>query len=380
MSKTSSAQATTLADNVLPGSDGLPRHLDSLQWLRAIAALAVVYFHATLQVQHLSSQVDVKAIGATGVDIFFVLSGFIMWITTRTSTIGPANFLKKRIERIVPLYWILSALVSIIALIIPSLLKSTRFDLSHLIASMLFVPWPNPASTPGVSEYISPVIVPGWTLNMEMIFYVLFALCLPHKKLWRVIGITILIMALYIIGHVGTVLGSILSFYDNSVLFEFVFGVLLAAYLIPFLNLPAPLAWGVLGSSLIVLAFTEAASSDLPRAIKFGVPAFFAIAAAVNLERIRAVPRFQRLVKLGDASYSIYLSHIFVLAGLRMVIGFLHIVLSPWSEYGFIIAGVVTSAILGLLIHEFIEKPLSRFRVRIGRQDSAPTEVHHVRR
>jgi exopolysaccharide production protein ExoZ len=375
MFKAGYSNATALESNVLTGSDSLPKHLSSLQWLRGIAALAVVYFHATLQVQHLNSGINVQAIGATGVDIFFVLSGFIMWVTTRSSNGGALSFLIKRFKRIVPLYWLLSLTASFVALIAPYLLKSTRFDLFHLIASLCFIPWPNPAAYPGTSEYISPVIVPGWTLNMEMAFYFLFSLCLSFKKFWRVMGTTVLIVLLYAIGLTGTASSSILSFYGNSVILEFLFGVLLAAYLIPYLNFSALVTWGLLGLSLIALAFIESASLDLPRALKYGVPAFLAIAAAVNLERIRAVPNFPILVRLGDASYSIYLSHIFVLAGLRMVVGFLHIDLSLWTGCGFIVVGVIASAILGVLIHRFIEKPLSRFKVQIGRRNSEPTEI-----
>lgn len=367
--------ADAAKSNVLTGSDSLPRHLSSLQWLRGIAALAVVYFHATLQVEHLNPGINVKAIGATGVDIFFVLSGFIMWVTTRNSGVGPRGFLIKRFERIVPLYWLLSLIVSVVALIVPFLLKSTQFNLSHLIASLLFIPWPNPAASPGTSEYISPVIVPGWTLNMEIAFYTLFSICLPLKKLWRVVAITSLIAMLLVIGLFAATEGSIASFYGNSVILEFVFGILLAAYLIPYLNFSARIAWGVIGLSLIALAFIEAASLDLPRALKYGAPAFLAIAAAVNLERIRAVPNFLMLVRLGDASYSIYLSHIFVLAGLRMVVGFLHIDLSFWTGCGFIVVGVVVSAIFGVFIHRFIEKPLSRFKVQIGPRNSGSTEI-----
>jgi exopolysaccharide production protein ExoZ len=375
MFKADSRSVNALESDVLTGSDSLPRHLSSLQWLRGIAALAVVYFHATLQVQHLNPSINVKAIGATGVDIFFVLSGFIMWVTTRSSDVGAKRFLIKRFERIVPLYWLLSLTVSIVALIVPYLLKSTQFDLIHLIASLFFIPWPNPAALPGTSEYVSPVIVPGWTLNMEIAFYILFSLCLSFRKLWRVVGITSLIVTLYVIGIIGAASGSVISFYGNSVILEFLFGILLAAYWIQYLNFSAPVAWGVLGLSLIALGLTEAASLDLPRALKYGVPAFFAIAAAVNLERIRAVPHFPVLVRLGDASYSIYLSHIFVLAGLRIVVGFLHINLSLWTGCGFIVVGVVVSAILGMLIHRFIEKPLSRFKVQIGRRNSESTEI-----
>ncbi|WP_126174440.1 acyltransferase family protein [Altericroceibacterium xinjiangense] len=361
--------------NVPTPSDSLPRHLASLQWLRAIAALAVVYFHAAIQVRQLNPEIKVPIIGAMGVDIFFVLSGFIMWVTTRHSHVSTGRFIVKRIERIAPLYWLLSIIVAIFALLMPHLLNSTRFDPAHLLASLFFIPWPNPAGVPGTSEHLSPILIPGWTLNMEMMFYLLFSLCLPLRKGWRVASISLLIIVLYVIGLMGAKNGSIAAFYGNTIILEFLMGILLAAYLIPFLSLSAPWAWGLLALSLIVLAGIEAAGLDLPRAVKFGVPAFFAIAAAINLERLSAVPNFSALVKLGDASYSIYLSHIFVLAGLRVIMGFLGIGVTLWTACAFMVVGMAASAILGLLIHEYVEKPLSRFKVRIGRRDSKSVDT-----
>ncbi|MEW9855653.1 acyltransferase family protein [Novosphingobium sp. M1R2S20] len=342
-------------------SDGLPRKLESLQWLRAVAAMSVVYFHAVIQAKHVFF-IGMTEIGETGVDIFFVLSGFIMWVTTRNSPISMGQFIGKRIERIVPLYWVLTLAVAACAIIVPHLLRSTKFDIAHLLTSLFFMPWANPAGMPGTSTYISPVIIPGWTLNMEMMFYILFALCLPLRKKWRVFGIAFLISALYVVGNVGGNRGYLVSFYGNSIIFEFLMGVLLAAYLIPFLKLSVPWAWMLLFLSLIILAYIEASSPDFPRALKFGVPAFFAIAAAINLERLSAVPNFPILVKLGDASYSIYLSHIFVISALRTAWNLLDLDRSDWNAFAFVTVSVAVSAIFGLLIHEYVERPLSRFK------------------
>lgn len=366
MHKAHRQSAAGINEDVSVPSDSLPRQLHSLQWLRAIGALAVVYFHAAIQVSHFNSDTGIPVVGETGVDIFFVLSGFIMWITTRNSDIRTLEFIKKRIIRIVPLYWFLTIIVSAIALVIPHLLKSTKFNSEHLLASLTFVPWPNPAGTPGTDQYLSPVIVPGWTLNMEMAFYVLFSLCLPFGRRWRVAGLSLLIVALYGVGLWGSKSGSITAFYGTTVIFEFLMGVLLGACLIPFLRLSPPWAWGLLALAIIILIWVEAIAPNLTRAVKFGLPALFAIAAAVNLERLSAVPDFPAMVKLGDASYSIYLSHIFVLAGLRITVNLLGLELVFWSGIGFVIIALAASAILGIVIHEYLERPMSRIVASIG--------------
>ena len=91
---------------------------------------------------------------------------------------SPADFARRRIRRIVPLYWLATLFSATVALVAPSLLKSTVFDLPHLAASLLFMPWSNPADP----STITPVVVPGWTLNYEMFFYFVFALLLPLSR------------------------------------------------------------------------------------------------------------------------------------------------------------------------------------------------------
>lgn len=351
--------------NLITSSAKLPQHLQSLQWLRGLAALAVVYFHAVVQIKHFGPNIDIPVTGSTGVDIFFVLSGFIMWVTTCNTRGGIKRFLLKRVRRIAPLYWLLSIVVSLCAIATPHLLNSTRFDPVHLIASLLFIPWPNPAKMSGSYEYLSPVIIPGWTLNMEMAFYLLFAFCLPFRKRGRVVSICILITALYVSGVVGAGSALLTSFYGDSIIFEFLMGILLAAYVVPFLRLSATWAWGLLAIALVVLFSIEQTALDLPRAVKFGIPAFVAIAAAINLERLSAIPNRVALVALGDASYSIYLSHLFVLAGLRVVAGILNIPLLSWTAaWMFIAIGMVASAALGLVLHKYVEKPLAKLNVK----------------
>src|ERR1700754_4225467 len=123
------------------------RMLVQLQYLRAIAALMVVYFHSVLQVPKVNSGFDWQfhLFGETGVDIFFVLSGFVMWLTTAGREIRPLEFYRRRIKRIVPLYWRAPLFSAPVPPAAPSTLKSTVFALPHLIPSLLFLPWRNPA-------------------------------------------------------------------------------------------------------------------------------------------------------------------------------------------------------------------------------------------
>ena len=104
----------------------------SLQYARGLAALLVVYFHATRQFKAFTpANESFVQFGELGVDIFFVLSGFVMWITTSTSQVGTMEFLKRRAIRIVPIYWTVTIAVGAIAFAFPGALRSTVLDTPH---------------------------------------------------------------------------------------------------------------------------------------------------------------------------------------------------------------------------------------------------------
>jgi exopolysaccharide production protein ExoZ len=108
--------------------------------------------------------------GGGGVDIFFVISGFIMVYTTQSHHVGPFSFFVNRVVRIVPIYWLLTLAVFTLAVIAPHLLGATRAAPSELLKSLLFIPF---AKSNGA---VQPILFLGWTLNYEMFFYMLFAL------------------------------------------------------------------------------------------------------------------------------------------------------------------------------------------------------------
>ncbi len=136
----------------------------SIQTLRALAALSVLFYHES------STKFTV---GAVGVDIFFVISGFIMGTIGYRET--PLDFMMKRIIRIVPLYWLVTAAVCLVSLI-PGVFHQFSCDLPSLLQSLFFIPYVNQAG------HIEPLMVPGWTLNYEMFFYAVFAVGLAIRR------------------------------------------------------------------------------------------------------------------------------------------------------------------------------------------------------
>ena len=191
--------------------------LVSIQYLRGFAAMMVVLFHALHETAGLGLGSATVHILEAGVDIFFVISGFIMYYTTRRG-MGTLEFYRHRIIRIVPLYWLITSFVVVLMLVAPRLLQSSKFDLAHVLASYAFIPWPHPIH-PGVME---PALAPGWTLNFEMAFYLLFGLSLLIPR--RVVGLTIMMLVLVAVAAsraLGPPEQSAWSFYASGLVLEF---------------------------------------------------------------------------------------------------------------------------------------------------------------
>lgn len=339
--------------------------LVSLQYLRALASLMVVVFHLGAPLQRLGLTAPWPQSGAAGVDIFFVLSGFLMLVTTRNPAIRPGDFYLKRIVRIVPLYWIVTTATLALLLAAPQLVKSGQADAWHILASYLFLPARHP-----VLGTLEPLVVPGWTLNYEMFFYLVWgaALLLPQRG--RVVAVSMLLAALAGLGLAAPEKGAFLAFYTSPIMLEFVFGLALGVW---YLKGPAPArGWGyVLMAAGLVSLLAQGGVPGADRMIRWGVPAAMVVAGALVLERERPVAAIGPLVLLGDASYALYLVHGMILSAVGQIFARLAPAgeLATWLAFG---ATAVGAAILGAVaVHLAVERPL--LRVMTARPPRAAT-------
>src|ERR1700694_3968593 len=126
----------------------------SLQYIRAVAALAVVMFHILEGTSHK------WPIGAKGVDVFFVLSGFLMFSITARRPVSTKQLLFDRVTRMAPTYWLATAITFLCACISIRLLQHSSADVKLLISSILFLPHES-------QQYDEPTLYVGWTLNYE---------------------------------------------------------------------------------------------------------------------------------------------------------------------------------------------------------------------
>ena len=185
------------------------KRIDSIQILRGIGAILILLFHLSFINR-----------GEFAVDIFFCISGFILMYTTQKNT---DHMLLKRLIRILPLYYIVTFVMFFIIKIIPSLALMSSANVSYLIKSLFFIPYVSMGADS--NNYVVPLVSIGWTLNLEMYFYLIFTLAnkISNKNRGLITSIILIIVAL--IGFVVNCNNLIFKFITNSVILEFVFGI-----------------------------------------------------------------------------------------------------------------------------------------------------------
>jgi exopolysaccharide production protein ExoZ len=322
-----------------------------IQYLRGIAALMVVWHHALVQIPGTSAFLH-SNFGTSGVDLFFVISGFIMAGITYGKNVSPWSFLKRRILRVAPLYWLVTLAMVACAMVAPSLFRTLKVEADTLVMSLLFIPHVSSSFAPN----IWPLLVPGWTLNYEMFFYVLFAASLLVPASWRIAVLLACLLSLVIGGGQFNVESSaLLQTYTNPMLLEFAGGVLVGhVWASGRLQLPwqISLVFVVLGSAMLVMRDSQP--------LMF----FTQLIGAVLVVTGVLSPKFDektspRLQALGDASYSIYLTHLFTLGAARVLWSKIHPgAPTAASSITFVVLAILASAIVGSIVHRWIEKPM----------------------
>jgi len=259
--------------------------LRSIQVLRAVAACAVVVLHAYPDVH---APVGNAGYGAAGVDLFFVISGFIMASVAQGRTAG--QFLRDRLWRIYPLWWVA---------VLPWLFMVPRGP-TFVLSSLSL--WPIYAG-----GYYVPVLKVGWTLSFELLFYLGMTLAIATRA-----AVPLGLYALFLLGALTTA-SPLLHFLGSPMALEFLMGVLVA-------RLPRYRALGLLiPLGLSLFALTSPGIGDveaslgpqwaLSRVLQWGVPAALVVWGVLSLEPSFKHHKFDLPVAIGDASYSIYLFH-----------------------------------------------------------------------
>lgn len=355
--------------------------IKNIQYLRFLAAFLVILAHANLQIYGVPA--TLTNLGGFGVDIFFIISGFIMPFILYGGMYKPGSqlkmdagtFLLRRVIRIWPMYLFIILTVMLVSVLTTSgiianpsvdlfyIFNGSKLEFQWFLETVTFTHWNRP-----------PLLNIGWTLQFEFIFYTAIALMLFLRiKKFEALELGIFgFFFLFLMASFSTLPSSgFTKTMANPVIFEFIMGMLLyrvvssevllnkyAAIVIAVVTIPAFL--------YLELNFAFRLESPFHRLFIYGPAAFMLVWAALSLENQTREIKFFEL--LGDASYSLYLVH-GVVAPLFVFL---------WTRYGleqsvsvwfYLIAYTVACHLVGIAAHLKIEKPLNNLLKKITQRE-----------
>lgn len=313
---------------------------ENLQALRAFAALSVVLLHGFEIAGSYGQTPEIFGFfgkwGNSGVDLFFVISGFVMVYIHSIRPRSALGFLGARISRIVPIYWFITITLAIASIVMPFAFRSLDIDAEHLTSSLFFFA--------SATSDLEPILEAGWTLEYEMLFYVLFAIALVFRNE----------LILYLLPCV--VLGALaISGLVDWIVLEFIIGMLLARFFVNGGQIKRPVLGAVVGFALLFASISLGNAAEHMRVLVWGVPSALIVLCALYMPQLKS--RFVSL--LGNASYSIYLVHFIALTIIYKVVALLG--LDDRMNADLLLAAtLVVATIAGVVFYQIVEKPLGR--------------------
>ncbi|MFS1958103.1 acyltransferase family protein [Vibrio cyclitrophicus] len=354
--------------------------ISNIQYLRALAVISVLLYHIkAVNLKYFPSieMGDYFSNGSGGVDLFFVISGFIISYIGRDykpSLDVAIKFLVKRFFRIYPVYWIYSSVVLVIYLLYPSMVNSSQGGDVNIIYSFLLIP-----------HDLLPLLMVGWSLSYEVYFYIIFfvlILILPwsfHRYFYFLYVIVILLNIYY--SRVDYTEGFIL----NPFMIDFVLGTFCSNIYNDKINNSwriSSFIFPIVTIFFIVLLFYsfnyKSHNSNFIRIIYFGLPSFVLVMIALFFEFKNNLSTKSYVLKLsekiGDWSYSIYLSHILVINAIAIVFVRVFNMNSVINSILLVILMVVGSVLTGALSYKILEQRMcnliyAKFRKKISNEN-----------
>jgi exopolysaccharide production protein ExoZ len=335
---------------------GTPRtQLLSIQYLRGLAALSVLGTHA-LQWPLAEMNMGLLKTGRLGVDVFFVISGFIITTIAGDGRFNPGEFLIRRAFRIVPAYWAATLLITILAVAMPTQFRTTIPTIEGLVKSLLFIPSLDPKA---------PLLLLGWTLNFEVFFYLVFASLFFLGSKARTFVLLVMFALLVGIGQFVTGLSHVEAIYTSPSLIGFSFGTILAqAYQHGlFARFCEQLRWASIAAPCVLLVayyavdWGGAEEIALWKHLLMSSTALSIVLFGLNCEAASQVAYIKVFKYIGDISYSVYLFHIFSVGAIWAVARRYFDIHQPLAYLGCAALVILVGLASGLVCHHFIERP-----------------------
>ncbi|MBK5145415.1 acyltransferase [Budviciaceae bacterium BWR-B9] len=349
--------------------------LESIQALRGVAVLLVIAFHFRVYLNGVYTQKDLGDIlfsmGEIGVDIFFVISGFIITYSTMDKEkSSPIEFAIKRFFRLYPVFFIVLSVMIYFDF-------SNIYTTSQIIKSYLLIP--NDYNFTG-PWYGYNIIIPAWTLTYEIWFYMIFciSLCISHK--YRTIISSLLLVGIcslsqfYFRGFIqiepiikDAFSYSVLSnfvFISNPIVYDFIYGMIIAEI---FTKAKDGFVKNVFSVSfissvmLVSIAIIISGYNSGPGAEKWGLYSFMLVCSIALMSRVIEIYNGRFLIFIGEISYSLYINHMVIYGISYIYFKKFDISISGFSMFFILILLTICVSIITYLL---IEKP----SVMVGRK------------
>ena len=340
--------------------------INSIQFLRGFAALAVVVHHTGGYVKRYFEPTllfeDKFSIGFAGVDLFFVISGFIIHFTSKNYLNNPSKlkeYLKKRLIRVYPIYWIITTILFISSWLIVEILDKNIFSIGYpntliaYIQTYLLLP---------LHFAINPVT---WTLSYELFFYLCFAILIISKRLWIIPALILAVSFYNIFIDVPEIVEVKLNYFNfifSGYNFEFMFGFLIYPLYekIKLSNIISVILLIISISIIALFGYDIGDYDSYKRVLTFGLPSGLILLSLLNLENNNAISFPKITLTLGDASYALYLIHfpmMLLMNKIPQILGYnFSAIQEVWYSYFIIISMVISS----IYVHKWIEMPVAK--------------------
>lgn len=337
-----------------------PRYFATIQVLRAVAALMVVVFHLVTAEQVYGQGPmlldGIARLGFAGVDLFFVISGFVMVSVTQGlygSAKNAAMFFARRIARIYPMYWLFTSVIVAIMLVMPHTVDATFFTKSKLASYLL---WPREPF---------PLLQVGWTLTYEMFFYLVMTIAIATISERRLPLLLVMWAIAVLVAQRFTPTSPWQAVVTSPMAWEFIAGGLIGIYWRKVPGMAArSLVWvGALGlvAGAVLLSRMNLVEQDvMRRTLVFGAAGALLVLGLVSREGAGHVAPHRALRAVGDASYSLYLSHLFVITLLARVWARTGHTGTPAAHAVFIVTAVLLSTAVAMVCYVIVERPVVR--------------------
>lgn len=323
----------------------------SIQVLRILAASAVVFQHARVHMGYFDGASDWMPFdrGALGVDLFFVISGFIMVWVTQQSDLSPTQFIKRRLMRVWPLYALITVILGVVVFIAPGWYAGPP-DILYIVKSVFFIPAYRP-------EFggLYPILVPGWSLNLEIVYYTLFGLALATPN--KYVTASVIVTALFLVCSSNMDAGAIPAAYGgrNGIMLEFLVGMLIGVAHVHGFRLS-------IGTATALLAFGvfQLLTFGKEGLLQAGLPSGLILLAAISLPLNLGERANHWIDLLGRASFALYLIHNPVIqVGARILnrLGYGKGDMDGWLFFAIVF---VVSLAGSVVVHLYVEKPLNK--------------------